>query len=133
MRSRNGINWDTELYTNFSVRSISYSNQLNRFVAVGSLLNFTYAYSTDAITWFTNNIPTLSSGEITYVEEFSKFLVWGLNQIITSSNGIDWDPVVNFSGNVIPLGYHSKLGQYLFSVDSNEISYTNDFINFTTI
>ena len=115
------------------LRSVTYSEHLGLFVAVGYLVGYygTIITSSDGITWTNQNIETIEDlSSIIFSEHLGLFFAVGSSgAIITSSDGITWN--IQTSGvsiNLRSVTYSEHLGLFVAVGSSRTILTSSDGI-----
>ena len=107
--SNGGLGWiERTVSTSEGLNSITYSRNLDKFVAVGN--NGTILYSTNGIDW-----SVASSGvsndlkDVVYVDFLEKFLAGGANgRNLTSSDGVNWVAGTSTSITITSIAFSNK-------------------------
>ena len=141
--SYDGITWtgSTNSTSIFSTdgRSVAYSTQLSRWVAVGEGTVNTIAYSADGIAWtgLGKSIFSSRGWGVAYSAQLSRWVAVGegtANSIAYSSDGITWTGIGSsiFSTYAFGVAYSAQLSRWVaVGRGTNTIAYSTDGITWT--
>lgn len=130
-----GKNWVTRSVTNIG-SLICWSPELQLLCIIGA---YGTSYSSDGITWITNNYSSQTWNSICWSSELCMFCAVtssGTNRIVISKDGINWTYINNTTFNGVSVCWSPELGLFCAvggtTTDSSNVIISSDGINWTT-
>lgn len=131
--TNNGIIWSTiSFLTNIDFNSIIYNSVLNKFIVVGN--SSLVINSSNGISWTTYSLESSNNWKsLVYSSDLNLNVAVGVDKVMKSTNGINWQTTSNLTGNWSSVTWSSYLGVFCAINDQSSLIISYDGDNWTTV